>query len=136
MLTVHDRSGIQAIPDEPIRSFLTERYSQLVGAIGDGECDDVGGIFIVIEPGDSLVDIEEAAGIPVFHGIFHDPETDGDDLSPCWDWIECHPHCYEALVSTTDGGDFVSIILPRQEGIDNELLSICASFASPKSAGI
>ena len=45
--------------------------------------------------------------------------------------IEEHRSCYELVFIFTDDGYGIAIFVPKVEGVDRELLAMCAQFAVP-----
>jgi len=50
---------------------------------------------------------------------------------PACEVIEDHGHCHEMVFVLSDEGTGVILFVPKQPGIDPELLSMCAAFAVP-----
>lgn len=135
MLIVHDRSNVQAVQSKVVQRFLERRFAQLDESIGDEMRSCVEGQFIVVQPGDTAREIEEAAGFPLLKGLFDDAAFGTDDYSPGFEWATDHGDLYEILFVHSDGGDFTAIVIPRQEkGIDGQLLALCATYAKPEPA--
>ena len=76
---------------------------------------DLHGYLIVVEPGDSVQDLEEESGCPV----------------SCFEVLEELDTCYEMVFVPGDGDFGIVIFIPKVEGIDADLLAVCAEYAIP-----
>lgn len=102
-------------PTDPDTATLLElRRDQLKE---NGDLEDVG-IFVLIQPGDTLGDIEVALGIPIL--------IDG---TPSWEWVVRHGAIFEAPIILSDDGFGHVLIVPDTNGIDPVLLALCRDHA-------
>jgi len=91
------------------------------------------GYFIVAEAGDSVEALEAESGCPILSNLFDDVRFPDDDFSPCFEWLEEHAGCYEAVWILNDGGFAVTLLVGKQAGIAPDLLAMCAAYATPSS---
>lgn len=110
------------IADPPLRRLLEQRHKQLAG-LGEPA-----GIYIV-EPGDTLADIEKAAGFPIATNladgaIFPDP-----DFVPSWEWVQTHEGWREIVYILSDDDGGTVLLVPRHDDIDPTLHAILRAFA-------
>ena len=108
------------VVDLAIRALLQLRFDQLEGVITDTE-------FFVVEPDDTVDEIEAETGCPIVTSWFGDEVFGDDDFVPSFDFIEEHRHCYEMMFNTTD--DSTVVILVPKERIDDRLLALCSQYA-------
>lgn len=99
--------------DPAIASLLQMRRDQLIDC---GDLTDIG-TFVIVEPGDTLADIELALGFPITMGG-----------APTWEWVVRHGAIFEAPVIVSDGFGHV-LIVPDAIGIDPDLLALCRAKA-------
>ena len=76
---------------------------------------DLHGYLIVVEPGDSVQDLEEESGCPF----------------SCFEVVEELATCYEMVFIPGDGDFGIVIFIPKLEDIDPDLLAVCAEYAVP-----
>lgn len=102
--------------DDAIKRLLITRRDQLAEYVES----DIGELaqWLVIEPGDSIADIENAAGFPII-----------TDLT--FEWVMDHSGLFELPTILSDDGFGVVLIVPEVEGIDPALLIVCREHASP-----
>ena len=84
--------------------------------------------MIIVEPGDTIEDLETITGCPILTNPFDDIRYPDPDFVPCCEVLVDHGGCYEMVFIFSDGDDSVSLFIPKT-GVDEELLSKCAQFA-------
>lgn len=82
-----------------------------------GDLSDLGS-FVIIEPGDTLEQIETMLGFPLI-----------EDMTPAFEWVERHGDLFEIPVVVSDDGFGHLLIVPDAEGIDPKLLALCHAYA-------
>ena len=136
MLIIRNPAATNLIPEfEPylsIRNLVQLRFTQLCeGSSGDYDAEMLG-YMIVVQSGDSVENLESLSGCPVMHNYF-DPHIKfrNPEFVPSAEAIEDHGYCIELTYIL--GGDFgIGIFVPSKvEGIDADLLAMCAEYAQP-----
>lgn len=122
MLIIDSSEAMARALDQPIdqdlKRLLALRRDQLLNDTGGG-CDlRELALFVVVEPGDSLPAIEEAAGYPVV--------TDGG-----FEWVERHERWFEAVTILSDDGFGTVLLVPDEQGVDATLLAQLREEAEP-----
>lgn len=132
MLILRDLSAIAAVTNPGIRQLVALRLQQLNSPDSlDNEAIE----FIVVEAGDSVPAIEQAAGFPILTSLLDGhPYTHVDYVHP-FEFIERHSHentiIFEFLVITADSGAGTALFVPDEEGVEANLLSMLRKFATP-----
>ena len=121
MLKIRNRSQLNTITDPDIRKLVTFRLSQLGSTLTAP--------MIIMEPGDSLSDIEEEIGFSILTNLFDDISYPDPDFVPFCEALEDHGGCYEMLFIFGDGEEAVEIFIPKT-GVDTALLAMCADFST------
>lgn len=128
MLILRDPAAVSGVADPDIARLLALRFDQLSE---DEPYDlDINGFFIVVEPGDTVATLEAASGCWITQGLFSDARYGEADFSPCFEFLEEHPFCWEMVFILNDGGYGVLFAIPKA-GIDDELLRFCREYAVP-----
>ena len=115
---------VQLTPNSPVTDpQLADLIRQRFNDICDGEDydPDFHGLLILVQPGDTLQDIEDAADCNFF--------ADLDDVP-----VECleeHRCCYELVFIPGDGDFGIVIFVPKRDGMDPALLAFCTDYATP-----
>ena len=131
MVIVTDPSDLPRIANPAIRELVAFRFRQLSpDAYPATPCE-----LIVVEGGEAVSEIEQAAGFPILTGLFDDlPYTD-PGFQPCSEILEKftyeHGCIYEMVFIGNDDGAATAIFIADTEGIDADLLAMCRSFATP-----
>ena len=120
MLILKPPSSFDSITDLDILKLIKLRHDQLG--------DEMFGSVIIIEPGDTLSDIEKEIGFSILTNLFDDVRYPDPDFVPSCEVLEDHGGCYEMLFILGDGDEAVEIFIPKA-GVDNELLAMCDQYA-------
>jgi len=94
----------------------------------------VHGTIVVAESGDSATLIEKETGCPILSDWFGASHYGDADYAPSYDHLQAHLLCYELGYITNDDGYTVLLIVPKQTGIDTDLLSLCREYAQHESS--
>ena len=133
MIVLRDPQATTLITDPYIRELVSLRWSQVLA----GEPYDYNrhGEMVVVEPGDTLEQLEVAIGLPLLHGLFDDLPYGHPDFAPCFELLEEHNDerftCYEMVFIRNDDGFATAVFVPDTQGIAGDLLALCRSFATP-----
>lgn len=126
MLILRDPKAVREVADPAIARLLTLRFDQL--AEDEPYDPDIHGFFILVEPGDTITALEEASGCWITQGLLSDARYGEEDFSPCFEFLDEHPFCFEMIFILSDGGDGVLFAIPKS-GVDEELLRFCREYA-------
>ena len=107
-----------------IRHFLENRFQ----AITDGEVldPDTHGYALVIEPSDTMTSLLADPEGSILRGL---TETGPFVMPP--ESVEEHTEFYDLVFVPGDGDFAVTVVVPREPGIDAQLLDLCAQIATP-----
>ena len=130
MVIVTDRNQITDIADKQLRQLIELRIQ------GIEECCDWDaaelGPFIIVEPGDSTSDLEDAMGFSILAGALDDSRFGDDSFTPSFEFVECHhDYLYELVYIVSDSGYGYDIFIPSCPGVDPTLLTFCQTYAVP-----
>ena len=90
--------------------------------------------FLVIEPGDTLTDVEGALGFSPLVNLVDGARFPDPEFMPSWEWVEAHPGWFEAVFVLTDDGFGWVLFIADDPGVPGGLLAIARANATP-SAG-
>ncbi len=83
--------------------------------------------FILVEPNDTIDDLESVSGCPIITSWFSDAIYPHEDFAPSFEFIEEHHDFYEMVFVLTDDNTTVFII--PKEKVDPLLLTMCQEFS-------
>ena len=130
MIILRNPTAVTCIADPHIRSIVEQRFSEIYA---DGIYDyALLGYMIVVEPGDSVESLEKESSCPILHNLFDDACFGDTDYASSFEVLEEHASCYEMVFILNDEGFGISIFIPKTEGIDTDLLAMCAQYATPE----
>jgi hypothetical protein len=129
MRVLRDPAAVADIADPDLRALLARRFIDICQ--GEPYDPDEIGDLVVVEPGDSLAQLEQATSCSIAHGRFSDTCYGDANFVPAWECLEEHPHCYEIVFVLSDSGFGVVLFVPKQEGIDPLLLRMCRGYGVP-----
>jgi hypothetical protein len=132
MLILNDPALVNRIPDPDIRDLVHQRFSEICGA--EPYDYDTHGYMIVVELGDSIEALEQEVGWSILQELFNGSRYGEPDFTPSFEALEEHASCYEMVFIFNDEGFGVDIFIPKQSGIDTDLLAMCAEYAVPATA--
>lgn len=129
MLVLRDPSLASSIADSDIRELVEQRFEDICD--GEEYEADIHGFMIVVEPGDGTEALEEESSCPILRSYIGTARYGDPDFKPVFECLEEHTSCYEMVFVPADGDFGIVILIPKQEGIDAELLAMCAEYAEP-----
>ena len=128
MLVIRDPDSVSLINDPDIRELIDQRFIDM----SDGEDYEVDLQVIVVEVGDSVASLKKESGCPILHNLCDDIRYGQPGFfRPCFEVLEEHSGFYEMVFVPGDGDGGIVIIIPKQEGIDSDLLAMCEEHAVP-----
>ncbi len=132
MIVLCDPTATSQVTDPYIHDLVTLRLRQILN--GEPYDYDRHGYMVIVEPGDTVEQLEQEVGLPVLHGLFDDVPYGDHDFTPCFDILEEHRYeqhrIYEMVFISNDDGFATTVIVPAAEGIPADLLAMCRSFAT------
>ena len=133
MIVLRDPATTSQVTDPYIRELVDLRFCQILA--GDPYDYDKHGYMVVVEPGDTVEQLEQEIGLPVLYGLFDDLPYGDPDFTPCFEILEEHTdgkrRIYEMVFIRNDDGFATTLFVPACEGIPGDLLAMCRSFATP-----
>lgn len=129
MIVINHPSLVSSIANPDIRSLIEQRFTEITN--GEPYDADIHGYFVVAEPGDGVNVLEKEVGCPILRNLFDDVPFGDPDFTPCFEVLEEHQACFEMVFIMTDGDFGISLFIPKTEGINPDLLAMCAEYAVP-----
>ncbi len=129
MYIIREPKALPALSHTGIVKILTRRISEQKLS-PENQLSDIGE-FIIVEPGDTIADLEEASGCAIATDLVGENHYGAPDFVPNHEWLEHHQdeHCFEMVFIMTDDGYFTVLLIPDNTGIDPDLLSLCREYS-------
>ena len=132
MIVLRDPATTSQLTNPYIHELVSLRWSQILA--GEPYDYDRHGYMVIVEPGDTVEQLEQEVGLPVLRGLFDDVPYGDPDFTPCFEILEEHIYekrrIYEMVFISNDDGFATTVIVPACEGIPTDLLAMCRSFAT------
>ena len=126
MIVVRDLPTIDQISNLQIRELVQQRINDLGGeAFDSNEL----GYFLVVEAGDTIEAIQAQVGFNILQNRFTGIRFNATGFTPSFEFIEELPACYDIVFVLDDTGIGVEIFVPKEEGIDPDLIAMCRMYA-------
>ena len=128
MLSITDGGSLARALKSPIdarvKRLLTTRRNQL----GLDKIDQAH--FVLVQPGDTPTQLQLLLSFSVFQNLGDGSKFGDPDFTPGWEWIEDHGFAYELVFILDDSGYAHVVVLPKSEGIDEQLTALCEAYAN------
>ena len=126
MIVVRDLSTIDQISNPAIRELVQQRINDLGGESFDSN---ELGYFLVVESSDTLEALSAQLGFDMLRNRFTGIRFNATGFTPSFEFIEEFVSCYDMVFVLDDTGFGVEIFVPKEEGIDPDLIAMCRMFA-------
>ena len=126
MIVVRDHSTIDQISNLQIRELVQQRINDLGGESFDSN---ELGYFLVVESSDTLEALSAQLGFDILRNRFTGIRLNDTGFTPSFEFIEELPACYDMVFVLEDTGIGVEIFVPKEEGIDSDLIAMCRMYA-------
>ena len=126
MHAVKDLQSTHQIGNPVIRSLVQVRINDLGGESFDSN---ELGYFLVVESSDTLEALSAQLGFDMLRNRFTGIRFNATGFTPSFEFIEEFPACYDMVFVLDDTGIGVEIFVPKEEGIDSDLIAMCRMFA-------
>jgi len=126
MLVISDPSTLSTVRDPEVRRLIERRIEEY------GPDADLA-TFVVVEAGDPLGALDAQLGFPILSNRFDGARHGDPGFSPSFELAEDHGAFFELLFVLADYGDGVIVLVPKGDGVNGALLSLCAEYAAPAS---
>ena len=126
MHVVEDLQSTHPISNPAIRELVQQRINDLGGESFDSN---ELGYFLVVESSDTLEAWSAQLGFDLLRNRFTGIRFNATGFTPSFEFIEEFPACYDMVFVLDDTGFGVEIFVPKEEGIDPDLIAMCQMFA-------
>ncbi len=126
MIVVRNLQSTHQISNAAIRQLVQQRISDLGGEAFDAAAL---GYFLVIEPGDTLEAIHAQVGFNILQNRFTGIHYNDTGFTPSFEFVQEFASCYDMVFVISDDGFGVELFVPKEEGIETDLLAMCRMYA-------
>ena len=126
MHVVEDLQSTHPISNPAIRELVQQRINDLGGESFDSN---ELGYFLVVESSDTLEALSAQLDFDILRNRFTGIRFNATGFTPSFEFIEEFPACYDMVFVLDDTGIGVEIFVPKEEGIDSDLIAMCRMYA-------
>jgi len=128
VIIVRDQSSIPHIQSPAIRALVQQRIQDLQAQGFD--LADVG-FIVVLEVGDTLDELVTQIGFNPLCNRHTGLRYDQPGYSPSFEFVQAFQDCFDLVFVLDDTGYGLEVIVPIEQGIDADLLTLCRRYALP-----
>jgi hypothetical protein len=129
VIVLHALEDAQLIQQPDVRAIAGSRLEHL--AAEDLLGGDTPSAVIVMEVSDKSADLGEQLGFDVLETRYSGCRFDQEGYVPSFEVLEEHPSLFEIVFVLSDYGDGAVVLVPKLDGVDADLLAMCAMYAVP-----
>jgi hypothetical protein len=123
MISMIDDASIASALQQPLHPELTDLIRRRRAILGDDLSFADMAHFVVVEPGDTIDQIEATIRWPI--------RPDPDCGRPQWEWVLVHDDvCFETVFVLSDDGYAVVLFVQAVDGMDPELIGMLRAFCT------
>jgi hypothetical protein len=126
VIVVRNQQSTHQISNPATRELVLQRINDLGGEAFDTQAI---GYFLLIDPGDTIESIQAQVGFNILHNRFTGIRFDATSFTPSFEFIEEFVSCYDMVFVLDGSGYGVELFVPREAGIDADLLAMCRMYA-------
>jgi hypothetical protein len=126
VIVVRDLPTIDQISNLQIRELVQQRIKDLGGESFDSN---ELGYFLVVESSDTIEAIQKQVGFNILQNRFTGIRFNATGFTPSFEFVEEFPACYDMVFVLDDTGIGVELFVPKEEGIDPDLIAMCRMYA-------
>jgi len=126
MNVLESLSDTHQVSNTAIRALIRQRINDLGGESFDTQAI---GYFLVVEPADTIEAISAIVGFNILHNRLTGIRFDATGFTPSFEFIEKFVSCYDMVFVLDDSGSGVELFVPKEEGIDTDLIAMCQKYA-------
>ncbi len=129
MIVLRDPALTSQIRNPQIRALASLRFAQVLN--GEPYDYDRHGYLVVVEPGDTVEQLEQETGCGITRDVFDETRYGEADFVPSFDYVEDHNVFYEMRFDCNDDGAGVTFFVDKTGYLPDDLLALLAEYAVP-----
>jgi len=129
LIVVLDHSSIVQISNSNIKDLIRKRINSLNELDATDLCN-----ILVVEGSDTLASLSAQLTFNILCNRFTGIRFNQEGFTPSFEFIEEFPSCFDMVFVLSDDGFGVEFFIPKEEGINSELIEMCRTFRFNKDA--
>jgi hypothetical protein len=127
LIVAHDHSNLDQISNVAIKDLIRKRIDSLNELDAADLCN-----ILVVEGSDTLESLSAQLTFNILCNRFTGIRFDQEGFTPSFEFIEEFPSCFDMVFVLSDDGFGVELFVPKQKGINSELIAMCQTFTFNK----
>ena len=127
MIVVHDHSNRDQISNIEIKDLIRKRIDSLNELDAADLCN-----ILVVEGSDTLEPLSAQLTFNILCNRLTGIRFDQEGFTPSFEFIEEFPSCFDMVFVLSDDGFGVELFVPKEKGINSELIAMCQTFTFNK----
>ena len=127
LIVVHDHSNIDQISNIAIKDLIRKRIDSLNDLDAGDLCN-----MLVVEGSDTLESLSAQLTFNILCNRLTGIRFDQEGFTPSFEFIEEFPSCFDMVFVLSDDGFGVELFVPKEKGINSELIAMCRTFTFNK----
>ncbi|MDO8713326.1 MAG: hypothetical protein Q7K13_02455 [Polynucleobacter sp.] len=128
MQIIRDLADVAKLADPELRRLI----EATIAALSEDDPYDpaVLGNFLIVEPGDTVAELDEQMGFSILANRWTGIRFDAPGYTQHFEVLEEHAGYFEMVFIISDDGYGVEVFIPKCPGTDPNLLAMCARYAT------
>ena len=127
LIVVHDHSNIDQISNIAIKDLIRKRIDSLNDLDAGELCN-----ILVVDGSDTLESLSEQLTFNILCNRLTGIRFDQEGFTPSFEFIEEYPSCFDMVFVLGDDGFGAELFVPKEKGINSELIAMCQTFTFNK----
>ena len=127
MIVVHDHSNRDQISNIEIKDLIRKRIDSFNELDAADLCN-----ILVVEGSDTLESLSAQLTFNILCNRLTGIRFDQVGFTPSFEFIEEFPSCFDMVFVLSDDGFGVELFVPKEKGINSELIAMCRTFTFNK----
>lgn len=136
MLSIYDFASMEFALSCPLDPFLQELLLRRLDMLSEFRDYDLSQLahFIIVEPGDTLEEIESELGFSPFVNFVDGAKFGDAAFTPAWEWMIAHGPWFETVFARSDAGIGINLLVPNRVDVEPSLIALLSTYASSGKA--
>lgn len=132
MLSLYDTATMEFALSCPLDPFLKELLLRRLDMLSEFSDYDLSQLahFIIVEPGDTLEEIESELGFSPFVNFVDGAKFGDHAFIPSWEWLIAHGPWFETVFARSDAGVGINLLVPNSLDVEPQLLALLNAFSA------
>lgn len=133
MITIYNSADMARVLSGPIdpdlKTILLDRL-ELLAEFSEWDLSDLAH-FVIVEPDDSIEEIERELGISPFVNLLDGIRYPDPAFEPSWEFCNARKGYTDFTFALCDSGQALCLLVPDRDDVEPRLLELCRVYGTP-----